>query len=345
MTRENRAQLKPLLRVAGILLAIAAGIYFVSYAREALAGHDLSTLLRTKVLAAIVILIVVYAATILTTAAAWTIMMRSMQQRASFRHLLAILATTQFGKYLPGNVAHHIGRIALAGTVGIGVPAAVLSIAYEMLLAMVASAHFAALMLLWSSPEFLMRWDLFEYRKALLAGLTAAAILILLLAPRLAAWTARLRAGEPGAARPELRLNMPAATACYLLYATGFLAIGGGLWLVHEAASPLGEVGRPGLLYFAGAFAGSWILGFVAPGAPAGLGIREAVLSALLGQMLPASEVVLLVVALRIATTAGDMFNFLIGSAAMLRSHLLRARNPVAPDGDGTPEACDGQES
>src|SRR5690606_40415643 len=29
-----------------------------------------------------------------------------------------IFATTQFGKYLPGNVGHHLGRVALAASYG-----------------------------------------------------------------------------------------------------------------------------------------------------------------------------------------------------------------------------------
>jgi hypothetical protein len=70
-----------------------------------------------------------------------------------------------------------------------------------------------------------------------------------------------------------------------------------------------------------GAFAGSWILGFVAPGAPAGLGIREAILSAWLSGSLPPAQIVLLVIALRIATTLGDLFNFMWASLAAGRTH------------------------
>jgi uncharacterized membrane protein YbhN (UPF0104 family) len=72
----------------------------------------------------------------------------------------------------------------------------------------------------------------------------------------------------------------------------------------------------PSPIFLTGAFASSWILGFVAPGAPAGLGIREAILSAWLSGALPAEQVVLLVVVLRIATTLGDLFSLAWGSIA-----------------------------
>jgi glycosyltransferase 2 family protein len=75
----------------------------------------------------------------------------------------------------------------------------------------------------------------------------------------------------------------------------------------------------PGPLFFIGAFASSWILGFVAPGAPAGLGVREAILSAWLTGVLPPTQAVLLIVTLRIATTVGDLANFAWGSITLLR--------------------------
>src|SRR3546814_6780064 len=72
-------------------------------------------------------------------------------------------------------------------------------------------------------------------------------------------------------------------------------------------ARALGKGGAmPGPIFFIGAFTTSWIAGFVVPGAPAGLGVREVVLTAWLAGALPPATAVLLVVALRIATTIAD---------------------------------------
>lgn len=310
-----------LLRAFGILLALAAGAYFVLYARKALAGKDLSALLDGRALLAAGCLTLLYSASILTTAIAWTRLLRSMHQPARFGRLLPILATTQFGKYLPGNVAQHIGRIALVRGVGVQLPAAVFSVAYELLLALVASAHIGALTLLWSPPAALRTWRITEYRLPLLVAITAFAVVALWLAPRIAVWLERLRAGrrsEPQSIPASLHLDPATVVSCYALYASSFVMIGAGLWLVAQGlAGPMAHV--PGMLFFVGAFASSWILGFIAPGAPAGLGIREAILSAWLSGVLPPAEVVLLVVTLRIATTLGDLLNFAWGSVFMLR--------------------------
>lgn len=313
--------MKHLLKAFGILLALAAGAYFVVYAHHALAGKDLSALLDSKVMMAGACLTLLYTFSIVTTALAWTRLLRSLRQPALFSRLLPILATTQFGKYLPGNVAHHLGRIALARSVGVTLPAAVFSVAYELLLALVASAHIGALTLLWSPPAAIVKWRITEYRLPLLGAVTSLAVAALWLAPRFAAWLGRLRSGQPSdleATPARLHLDPGAVLACYALYGSSFVLIGTGLWFVAHALAA-GTVAIPGVLFFVGAFASSWILGFVAPGAPAGLGIREAILSAWLSGVLPPAEVVLLVVMLRIATSLGDLLNFAWGSAFVLR--------------------------
>lgn len=309
----NRSHLA---KAAGILLAVASGVYFVGYARAAMSGADLSVLLSASTVASIATLTALYAASIIGTTAAWSRLLKDMGQTAGFGQLLAILAATQFGKYLPGNIAHHVGRTGLAHVAGVSLSAAVLSIAYELIIAMVVAAHLGALVLLWSPPHAIAEWPMFEYRIPLLVGVSLGAFVAWWLLPHVARLVARRgdAAAKPLAAAAPLRIST--ALFCYAAYAVGFFAIGAGLWLVAHALS---DRGVPSVLFFMGAFASSWILGLVAPGAPAGLGIREAVLATWLGVFLSPQQAVLLVIALRIATTLGDLANFLLGSTALLR--------------------------
>ena len=57
----------------------------------------------------------------------------------------------------------------------------------------------------------------------------------------------------------------------------------------------------------------AWMAGFVTPGAPAGLGVREAVLLALLERLLTPQQALLVVVLWRVVTTLGDVVFFGIG--------------------------------
>ena len=59
-------------------------------------------------------------------------------------------------------------------------------------------------------------------------------------------------------------------------------------------------------------FAWSWIAGYITPGAPAGLGVREVVLVSALTPVYGASVAVGLTLSLRVVTTIGDMMTFVI---------------------------------
>ena len=314
----TRAWLKPL----GLLLALVAAAAFVRYASHALAGTDVSALLNRRVIAACSALTLLYALLIPTSAIAWRWLLRTMGGSIEYTKALGIMALTQFGKYLPGNVAQHIGRVALLNRQGVAMPTVLFSIAYEMLLTMVACAHLGALTFLWAPPAALAARSIAQWRFPLIVFVTLGAVIALLAAPRLAAWLARRRGGAKEALS-RLHLDVPTVAGCYAIYAANFLIVGAGLWLVSRVLTPTGAA--PGVVFLTGAFAGSWILGFMAPGAPAGLGIREALLSAWLSGSMQASEIVVLVVILRIATSLGDLLNFLIGG--ILLRHDARAKH------------------
>lgn len=306
---------------ASIVLAVLALAYFVRHAWRTLQGQDLSALVHGSGLWGMALLIALYTASIASNAAAWLWQLQAMRQPATYSWSVTVLAVTQFGKYLPGNVGHHIGRAGLAVEAGIRTPAALLSIGYELLIAIVSAAHLCAIGVLLWPPEALAGQSWLEYRWALLGLVSAGAVAGLLLAPRLVAMLIALRRGGPTTDRDGTRafaLDLRAIGGSYAMYVFGQLAIGIGLWALAIALVANGA-GVPSALFFTGAFATSWIAGLVVPGAPAGLGVREVVLTAWLTDALPAETVVVLVVALRVATTIGDAINFGWGSAALAR--------------------------
>lgn len=317
----NSPIVKRVRRWLGIAVAIAAGAYFLMHARGALAGQDLTALFTGPVVAATTVLTLAYMALIPLTAIAWSGLLRALGQPATAAVTTPILATTQLGKYLPGNVAHHLGRVVVARAQGLDTTRTVLSMAYETLLVLVACAHVSALTFLWNPPPALAEWPLARHHGALVALISLGALATIAAAPTIAQVIARLRGGASTPATTPMRSVRPgwlACIACYLLYMLNFVVVGLGLWLVARMLSST-PIGAADLVLLIGAFAGSWILGFLAPGAPAGLGVREAVLSLWLGTALDTATVVSLVILLRIATTAGDLLNFLWGSFALAR--------------------------
>jgi len=75
----------------------------------------------------------------------------------------------------------------------------------------------------------------------------------------------------------------------------------------------------PDFALLTAAFTLAWAVGFVTPGAPAGIGVREALLLVVLSPTLGAADASLLTLALRVATTLGDILCFAIGMWLLAR--------------------------
>ena len=63
----------------------------------------------------------------------------------------------------------------------------------------------------------------------------------------------------------------------------------------------------------------AWLIGFVTPGAPGGLAVREAVLIAVLAQITDGQALLLAAIVFRLVTTAGDLVLYLFGAFVLQR--------------------------
>lgn len=165
-------------------------------------------------------------------------------------------------KYVPGNILHLAGRQVLAMREGVLGWVATKSLVLEAILLVFAAAAFAGGM------RLVTRFSGF-----------AAFLLLVVLILILAACVLVLKhAGLRGSAL---------ATLGYCVYHL----IGGLIFasLFALLGAPAESWGRYGLI--ATAYVASWILGMLTPGAPAGLGVREAVLIGLLQHSVADQEV------------------------------------------------------
>jgi uncharacterized membrane protein YbhN (UPF0104 family) len=65
---------------------------------------------------------------------------------------------------------------------------------------------------------------------------------------------------------------------------------------------------------FSSCYALAWLLGFIVPGAPGGIGIREAVFVSLFGHALGDGLAAGVAIALRLMTTISDLLTFVIAT-------------------------------
>lgn len=130
--------MKRWIRWLGMALAVAGTVVFVGHVLSSLHLDDLRAHLSTRAAMAAVFAILLYSLTVPISAFAWQRLLASLSCRQPFARLNAILLTTQAGKYLPGNVGQHLGRVGLALAQGIPAPVLIVSIVYETSLLMLA---------------------------------------------------------------------------------------------------------------------------------------------------------------------------------------------------------------
>jgi hypothetical protein len=86
--------------------------------------------------------------------------------------------------------------------------------------------------------------------------------------------------------------------------AAAWFPTGVAVWLL---VSHLADEEAPSFAWLLGAYACAWLIGFVVPFAPGGLGLREAALAAFLAAPLGAAAAVTVAVVVRLASTIGEL--------------------------------------
>jgi hypothetical protein len=212
---------------------------------------------------------------------------------------------------VPGNVGQYLGRAVLARRHGISLRDSAFTLLLETAGLILAATACGALA---GGTSFAPGG-----RIALLAAAAIAAPCLFLLGVRwLAPRLRTTRAHLPAAWREKLGsgpLPIPSAAtliACLALYALSFCSGGAA---VHLLARGLFAVPPGAWTLAVPAFALSWVAGFVTPGAPGGLGVREALLVAGTAPFYGPGPALSVALALRVVTVLGDGIAFLLGLA------------------------------
>ena len=240
--------------------------------------------------------VLLHVLTLIAGGAAWKLLLDAGGAPARLRLALGIHLFSQPAKYLPGNVGQLVGRVALGKRHGIELSPLLRTLLLEAagVIAAAAVCLLAALAVggIEPPPGLPPAW--------VLAALTGAGLVV-------AAFVLARRSPRSG----------PPLAGALLLYLVIFGIYGLSAQLLLRTV--LGHSAGIGLLTCAGAFAAGWIGGFFTPGAPAGLGVREAILVALLSPRLGPEVALGLAIAFRVVTTLGDGLGFALGAALLPR--------------------------
>lgn len=316
--------MRRLKRIGGSLsvLVTLLALSFAGYRLWTMGGKTWDALSADRALAAILGGGIAYACIALLLVVAWRLLLLSFGETPSLSSCIAIYGRTQIAKYLPGNFLHLPGRHMMGAALGIGHRALVASAVYEIVGLMAASVAVSLALLTGeqSAPGGATPVQLV----VLLALLLGVPVMLQVLGT----WTGLApRLGLPDRSPGEtVRLWLPAVA----LYVAFFLLTGLLLWAVGSAVLASVE-----MKLMVAAYAIAWLAGFVVPGAPAGLGVREATMIVLLSGVCPESVAVSIAVAGRLVVTLGDVVLF--GLSFLFQSGQAgRAGGAVPPSARGS---------
>lgn len=253
----------------------------------------------------VVAAILIYACGGVILALAWIRLLHNLvPAQADTRMLIGIYARSQLAKYVPGNVAHFAGRHVLGRRKGYAHSALAVSALLEIVLLLMMSA--AIVIISGLAPHV---------PPAQHGSLPAQWMPLLLIAIPVGMYAVfrwfwpYLRHRYPQL--PHLGLNLARLFEAFVAHAIFFMLGGWALkWVIETFDQGVTDLN---LLDITAIFAFTWLIGSITPGAPSGMGVREAALVVLLQPSIGSAWAVLAAVVLRLVTMVADVLFFCVG--------------------------------
>lgn len=303
---SNRLSPLKLLGVALTVVSLAFVAYEVAHAEwPSVASLDIARLVAVVVAGTFV-----YAACVGWLAFLWWRLVRTFHASAfTFATAFRIYGTSQLFKYIPSNVMHFVARHVTGRRHGVTTEVLAVAAVAEIFMLIVAAAC-VSLLLLPIMQATIMDLGITERDLYVAAGVVG--VLFLTAAGGVGLLFLRRRAPSELSGR-AVALSLAGCQFGYLIFFLVSGLVGAGIL----AALPSGN-GGVSLGVAVGAISLAWLLGFIVPGAPAGGGIREAVILLLFSSTVGSAYALVVALSYRVVTLAGDA---LIALAAALIPH------------------------
>lgn len=293
--------LKKILKYIGNIITILSIIFVV---RVMLSFNIDFSIIQKKSLfiTSLVLGTLIMGSSVFIIAYGWKIILAVLSnQSVNYSDASFVYVKANMGKYLPGNVMHYVERNLFAGSLGLNQKAVLLSTVTE-IIGQVSVCSIPGIILLGRRvlpvlPEIIHIKYIIWF-----------AVLICLLLIGIIIFKKEIKKFFTDISIKVFLKAFSRAIPTYLA-----VVLLGGLVLVIIFTSTMnGGMSRNMGLSIVAAFTTAWVLGFVVPGAPGGIGVREFVLLFLLRDMFPEPVILACILVHRMICILGDVLAYSI---------------------------------
>lgn len=305
--------MKKIVKIAGNLLMIAAIAFLVK--KIVSMDADLSQLGSPAVIGAFGVNLVIQTLLIVVGCIPWLVFTQSLSgKKIPFTAAMPVYTKSNVYKYLPGNVFQYVGRNKLAFDMSISHVDVACATILDILFCVFWTGIIAVVLLGGKIAGLLEKYG----KNIIIVGIAG----VILLAAALI--FVRMKFGD------KLKEYLSRYSKAFERENRKCLLAGIFYYLVSNIVSAVmyfvclrlvlgGSVSFGELTALTGAFMFAWIIGFVTPGAPGGIGIREGVMIFVSGDAYQ-ERIILFVLVMRLASVLADAAAFVIGQIRLKKA-------------------------
>lgn len=268
---------------------------------------DYSTLFKMKNFFPIVVVIVVQSIIVITNAIPWNILVNTITgEKINFTDTIMVYVKSNLMKYVPGNVFQYVGRNEIALKKNLSHIKVATATVLDVMITVLAAAIISLLFLY----DYIFKF--IEHTSW--AHIALITIVIVLLLAIFVIFIFRKKLAHKFKKYDYLisKKNIKGVLLC-LVYYIIVLMISSLMYLVVMIFVLDVSLTPKLFLNLFSAYTLAWLVGFITPGAPAGIGIKEAVMVGVTGGLVNVSDITLSMVVLRILLTIADLVAVGIG--------------------------------
>ncbi|MCH4209381.1 hypothetical protein [Bifidobacterium sp.] len=270
---------------------------------------DYSMLLRADAILPIIVVTVLQTVIVLTNGFPWTVVVSSISNvKVSFFQTMPVYLKSNLMKYIPGNVFQYVGRNELAARYRLSHIQVAFATVTDVLLNV-----FSALCI---SLAFFRAYVVTTLSRSRFFWVALAMAALILICAGAALYMRREWAKSKIVQYSYLFTRRTVGKICLCLGYYIVALVAGGVLFALTFYWLLGEPFSPGPAFtLISAYTLSWLIGFITPGAPAGIGIKEAVMIAVVPASVSSPAIAVAMVAIRVIATIADILAFFISIA------------------------------